>query len=130
MVKEGTINGLVGPSGGGKSTLAQLLLRFYEPQQGSVKIGGVDIRDISPEKLMDIISYVFQDSFLFRGTIENNIRMGNEKADFKEVEKAAKNANIHDVIMSLPQSYSTVVGEKDVYLSGEKNSVLLLRGYF
>ncbi|APM38202.1 ABC transporter ATP-binding protein [Clostridium kluyveri] len=128
VVKEGTINGLVGPSGGGKSTLAQLLLRFYEPQQGSVKIGGVDIRDISPEKLMDIISYVFQDSFLFRGTIENNIRMGNEKADFKEVEKAAKNANIHDVIMSLPQGYSTVVGEKDVYLSGgEKQRIAIAR---
>jgi len=128
VLKEGTINGLVGPSGGGKSTLAQLLLRFYEPQQGSVKIGGVDIRDISPEKLTDIISYVFQDSFLFRGTIENNIRMGNQKADFKEVEKAAKNANIHDVIMSLPQGYSTVVGEKDVYLSGgEKQRIAIAR---
>lgn len=128
ILKEGTVNALVGPSGGGKSTVAQLLMRFYEPQQGSIKIGGVDIRHISLEKLTDIISYVFQDSFLFHGTIENNIRMGNEKADFKEVEKAAKNANIHDVIMSLPQGYGTVVGEKNVYLSGgEKQRIAIAR---
>ena len=70
----------MGPSGGGKSTLAQLLLRFYEPQRGTIRIGGVDIREIPPARLMELVAYVFQDSVLFTDTIENNIRMGNTKA--------------------------------------------------
>lgn len=128
VLKESSINGLVGPSGGGKSTVAQLLLRFYEPQQGSIKIGGIDIRDIPPQKLTDIVSYVFQDSFLFHDTIENNIRMGNEKAFHEEVVDAAKRANIHDVIMALPNGYDTVIGEDDSYLSGgEKQRITIAR---
>jgi ATP-binding cassette subfamily B protein len=127
-LKEGSVNGLVGPSGGGKSTLAQLLLRFYEPQEGSIKIGGVDIRDIPPDKLSNIVSYVFQDSILFHDTIENNIRMGNQKASHEDVVKAAQNANIHEVIMALPNGYKTIIGEKDSYLSGgEKQRIAIAR---
>lgn len=116
-LKRGSITGLVGPSGGGKSTVAQLLLRFYAPQAGSIKIGGMDIRQISAERMTSLVSYVFQDSFLFHDTIEN-IRMGNTFAIHEQVILAAKNANIHEVILALPQGYHTIVGEEDVYLSG------------
>lgn len=124
----GTINGLVGPSGGGKSTLAQLLLRFYEPQQGSIKIGGVDIRQIPPERLTKLVSFVFQDSFLFHDTVEHNIRMGNKTASREAVIEAAKGAGIHDVITALPQGYDTVIGEQNTYLSGgEKQRIAIAR---
>lgn len=125
---QGTVTGLVGPSGGGKSTLAQLLLRFYEPQAGSIKIGGVDICEIPPDRLADLVSYVFQDSVLFTDTVENNIRMGNTVASMAEVEQAAKNAGIHDVIMALPDGYQTVVGKDNAYLSGgEKQRLAIAR---
>ena len=125
---QGTVTGLVGPSGGGKSTLAQLLLRFYAPQGGTIRIGGVDIREIPPARLMELVAYVFQDSVLFTDTIENNIRMGNTKATMKEVEQAARNAGIHEVIQALPQGYQTVVGRDDAYLSGgEKQRLAIAR---
>lgn len=125
---QGTVTGLVGPSGGGKSTLAQLLLRFYEPQRGTIRIGGVDIREIPPARLMELVAYVFQDSVLFTDTIENNIRMGNTKATMEEVEQAARNAGIHEVIQALPQGYQTVVGRDDTYLSGgEKQRLAIAR---
>ena len=125
---QGTVTGLVGPSGGGKSTLAQLLLRFYEPQRGTIRIGGVDIREIPPARLMELVAYVFQDSVLFTDTIENNIRMGNTRATMKEVEQAARNAGIHEVIQALPQGYQTVVGRDDAYLSGgEKQRLAIAR---
>lgn len=125
---QGTVTGLVGPSGGGKSTLAQLLLRFYEPQAGSIRIGGVDIRDIPPDRLADLVAYVFQDSVLFTDTIENNIRMGNTAATTAEVEQAAKNAGIHEVIQALPKGYQTVVGRDNAYLSGgEKQRLAIAR---
>ena len=127
-LSQGTVTGLVGPSGGGKSTLAQLLLRFYEPQGGTIRIGGVDIREIPPVRLMELVAYVFQDSVLFTDTIENNIRMGNTKATMKEVEQAARNAGIHEVIQALPQGYQTVVGRDDAYLSGgEKQRLAIAR---
>ena len=127
-LSQGTVTGLVGPSGGGKSTLAQLLLRFYEPQGGTIRIGGVDIREIPPARLMELVAYVFQDSVLFTDTIENNIRMGNTKATMKEVEQAARNAGIHEVIQALPQGYQTVVGRDDAYLSGgEKQRLAIAR---
>ena len=125
---QGTVTGLVGPSGGGKSTLAQLLLRFYEPQGGTIRIGGVDIREIPPARLMELVAYVFQDSVLFTDTIENNIRMGNTEATTEEVEQAARNAGIHEVIQALPQGYQTVVGRDDAYLSGgEKQRLAIAR---
>ena len=127
-LSQGTVTGLVGPSGGGKSTLAQLLLRFYEPQGGTIRIGGVDIREIPPARLMELVAYVFQDSVLFTDTIENNIRMGNTRATMKEVEQAARNAGIHEVIQALPQGYQTVVGRDDAYLSGgEKQRLAIAR---
>ena len=127
-LSQGTVTGLVGPSGGGKSTLAQLLLRFYGPQGGTIRIGGVDIREIPPVRLMELVAYVFQDSVLFTDTIENNIRMGNTRATMKEVEQAARNAGIHEVIQALPQGYQTVVGRDDAYLSGgEKQRLAIAR---
>lgn len=127
-LSQGTVTGLVGPSGGGKSTLAQLLLRFYGPQGGTIRIGGVDIREIPPARLMELVAYVFQDSVLFTDTIENNIRMGNTKATMEEVEQAARNAGIHEVIQALPQGYQTVVGRDDAYLSGgEKQRLAIAR---
>ncbi|MFQ8689992.1 MAG: ABC transporter ATP-binding protein, partial [Blautia sp.] len=124
----GSVTGFVGPSGGGKSTLAQLLLRFYEPEEGHIYIGGTDIRDISPEKLTNLVSYVFQENFLFHDTIENNIRMGNQRSSREEVEQAAQNAGIHDVIINLPRGYETVIGEQDAYLSGgEKQRLAIAR---
>nr|WP_312281817.1 ABC transporter ATP-binding protein [Oscillibacter sp.] len=127
-VPQGSVVGLVGPSGGGKSTLAQLLLRFYEPQAGSIKIGGVDIREIPPNRLMSLVSCVFQDSVLFHDTVERNIRMGNTQTSLEKVEQAAKNAGIHDVIQALPNGYQTVVGDSNAYLSGgEKQRIAIAR---
>ncbi|MBR3666242.1 MAG: ATP-binding cassette domain-containing protein [Ruminococcus sp.] len=82
---QGSCNALVGPSGGGKSTIAQLLLHFYEADSGSIKIGGVDIREVTHSELVKNIAYVFQDSFIFSDTIENNIRMSNMSATFDKV---------------------------------------------
>lgn len=127
-LKQGSVTGIVGPSGGGKSTLAQLLLGFYEPQAGSIQIGGVDIREIPQYRLMKLVSYVFQDSFLFHDTVENNIRMGDGQVTRDEVKQAARNAGIHQVVMALPMGYDTVIGEKDAYLSGgEKQRIAIAR---
>lgn len=124
----GSINAIVGHSGGGKSTLMELLLRFYDVNEGAIKIGGVNIKDISQENLMNLISYVFQDSFLFHDTIENNIRMGNQKATKEDVVLAAKAAGIHEVIEKLPNAYDSIVGENNVYLSGgEKQRIAIAR---
>lgn len=124
----GSINAIVGHSGGGKSTLMELLLRFYDVNEGAIKIGGVNIKDISQEKLMNLISYVFQDSFLFHDTIENNIRMGNQKVTKDDVMMAAKAAGIHEVIEKLPNAYDSIVGENNVYLSGgEKQRIAIAR---
>ena len=124
----GSINAIVGHSGGGKSTLMELLLRFYDVNEGAIKIGGVNIKDIKQENLMNLISYVFQDSFLFNDTIENNIRMGNQKAEKEAVVMAAKAAGIHEVIEKLPNTYDSVVGENNVYLSGgEKQRIAIAR---
>ena len=98
------------------------------PQRGTIRIGGVDIPEIPPARLMELVAYVFQDSVLFTDTIENNIRMGNTKATMEEVEQAARNAGIHEVIQALPQGYQTVVGRDDAYLSGgEKQRLAIAR---
>jgi len=117
IAKEGSITALVGPSGAGKSTVGQLLSRFWDVQEGNISIGGVDIRQLSTEKLMQMVSFVFQDSFMFAQTMYENIRMGMNKTK-EEVIAAAQAAQIHDFIMSLPKGYETLFGQQGVHLSG------------
>lgn len=110
--------GLVGPSGCGKSSVVRLLLRFFDPEGGRVTIGGVDLREMSFEQIRSRISVVNQDTFLFHGTIGENIRMGRPDASEEDVAAAAQAANIHGFIATLPEGYQTVVGEKGIKLSG------------
>jgi len=120
------ITALVGPSGAGKSTLATLIPRFYDINEGTITIGDIDIKKMSIEQLMDTVSFVFQDTFLFTGTIENNIRFGVPSASHQQVIDAAKSAQIHDFIESLPQGYSTQIGDKGRKLSGGENQRLAI----
>ncbi|HSE03188.1 MAG TPA: ABC transporter ATP-binding protein [Methylomirabilota bacterium] len=110
--------GVVGASGAGKSTISRLLLRFADPTAGRVTVGGRDLRDLSLRELRRLIAVVSQDTYLFHGTIEENLRMGRPAASQAELEAAARSANIHDAIVALPQGYRTVVGERGVRLSG------------
>ncbi len=110
--------GLVGPSGGGKSSIVRLLLRFYDPDAGRITLGGHDLRRLSFAQIRSLISVVNQDTFLFHGTIEENLRLGRPDASWSEIEDAARAANIHDFILGLPQGYATVIGEKGIKLSG------------
>ena len=110
--------GLVGASGGGKSSIVRLLLRFYDPESGAVRIGGRDLRELSFEQIRALISVVNQDTFLFHGTVEDNIRMGRPDASEVDVQAAARAANIHEFVLGLPHGYRTVVGEKGIKLSG------------
>lgn len=110
--------GLVGASGGGKSSIVRLLLRFYDPEAGTVRIGGRDLRDLSFAQIRSMISVVNQDTFLFHGTIEENIRMGRPDASPEDIEVAAQAANIRGFVSSLPHGYQTVIGEKGIKLSG------------
>ena len=119
---------IVGPSGSGKSTLGRLLFRFYDAQQGSIKIDGQDIRDITQESLHSSIGVVPQDTVLFNDTIYYNIAYGLDNASRVAVEKAARDAQIHDFIISLPEGYDTTVGERGLKLSGgEKQRVGIAR---
>jgi len=115
---EGQITALVGPSGSGKSTIANLIPRFWDVSAGSLKIGGVDVREMGTEQLMNTVSFVFQDVHLFYDTIEENIRMGNREASQEEVIAAAKAACCHEFIIQLPEGYQTRIGEGGTYLSG------------
>ena len=119
---------IVGPSGSGKSTMLRLIARFYDPQSGAVRFGGIDETTVDPEKLMSKISVVFQDVYLFQDTIGNNIRYGRENATQEEIEAAAKLAHCHDFIMALPDGYDTMVGEGGSTLSGgEKQRISIAR---
>jgi ATP-binding cassette subfamily B protein len=109
---------IVGPSGSGKSTLLNLILRLYVPDEGRVTIDGVDIRKVTRESLRRSMAVVFQENMLFNMSIRENIRLGKEGATDKEVEEAARKAEIHRYIMSLPQKYNTPVGERGDTLSG------------
>ncbi|MCC8181144.1 MAG: ABC transporter ATP-binding protein/permease, partial [Planctomycetes bacterium] len=115
---QGKITALVGPSGGGKSTLAKLASRFWDVDSGAVRIGGVDVKDIGSQNLFKLVSFVFQDSFLLSDTVYNNILAGRQDAGRDEVEAAARAARCHDFILTLPQGYDTKVGEGGTKLSG------------
>ena len=112
------ITALVGPSGSGKSTVANLIPRFWDVEQGEILIGGVNIRQIAMEKLMELVSFVFQDTFLFYDTLYENIAVGSPDATKEKVVDAAKAAQCHDFIERLPQGYETRIGDKGVFLSG------------
>jgi ATP-binding cassette subfamily B protein/subfamily B ATP-binding cassette protein MsbA len=109
---------LVGPTGVGKSTLVSLLPRFYDVKSGSIKLDGIDIRDIDVEKLRQNISIVLQDVFLFHGTVRDNILFGNPKASEEEIIEAAKVSNAYEFIKDLPEGFDTIIGERGVKLSG------------
>ncbi len=117
-VKAGERVGIVGPSGAGKSTVARLLLRFYDPERGRVMIGGCDLRDLTLDQLRGLIAVVSQDTYLFHGTVAENLRMGKPGATPAELTAAARAANAEEFITRLPQGYETVVGERGVRLSG------------
>ncbi len=117
-IKQNSLTAIVGKSGSGKSTIIKLIMRYADPQKGSVKIGGVDVRYVSQSELMKHISVVFQDVYLFDDTILNNIRMGNPKASDKEVKIAAKKAHCEDFISRLEKGYETKIGEIGSSLSG------------
>ena len=118
IAKENTVTALVGASGGGKSTVAHLIPRFFDVTGGSITIGGIDIRNMTSEYLMDKVSFVFQDVFLFKQSIRENIKVGSAKATDEDVYNAAKAAMCHDFIEALPQGYDTVIGAEGMYLSG------------
>jgi ATP-binding cassette subfamily C protein CydCD len=110
--------GVVGASGAGKSTISRLLLRFADPTAGRITVDGRDLRELPLRELRRLIAVVSQDTYLFHGTIEENLRMGRPEATQAELEEAARSANIHDAIAALPQGYQTVVGERGMRLSG------------
>ncbi|OUP48792.1 ABC transporter ATP-binding protein [Lachnoclostridium sp. An181] len=120
----------VGPSGGGKTTLANIISRFFDPQRGAVKIGGVDVRNIAKEELMDTVSFVFQNSHLIKASIMENVRMGNPYATREEIMQALKNAQCMDIIEKLPNGVDTIIGTKGVYLSGgEQQRIAIARAF-
>lgn len=126
----GTVTALVGPSGSGKSTILRLIGRFWDVDQGSVTIGGVDVRRIPTEKLMELTSMVFQDVYLFDTTIRENVRMARPNATDDELEEAAREARLDHVIESLPDGWDTVVGQGGLKLSGgERQRVSIARAF-
>jgi ATP-binding cassette subfamily B protein len=127
-IKPCSITALVGPSGSGKSTITRLVSRFWDVEKGSIYLDNKDIRKLEPEKYLENISMVFQDVYLFKDTIGNNIRVGKKDATREEVEWAAKQACCHDFIMKLPKGYDTPIGEGGCTLTGgEKQRVSIAR---
>jgi ATP-binding cassette subfamily C protein CydCD len=118
--------GVVGPSGAGKSSIVRLLLRAYDPQSGVVRIGGHDLRELDPEQVRQLIAVVAQDTYLFYGTVEENLRLGRPDATRQQLESAARAANAHDFIQALPDGYRTVVGERGTRLSGGQRQRLAI----
>ena len=127
-IPERTTTAIVGPSGGGKTTLCHLIARFWDVNGGTVRLGGRDVREYSMDSLMRNFSFVFQSVYLFQDTVANNIRFGREEAPMEAVVEAAKRACCHDFIMKLPQGYDTVIGEGGASLSGgEKQRISIAR---
>jgi ATP-binding cassette subfamily B protein len=128
-VPGGSLVALVGPTGAGKSSMMQLLARFYDPQQGQILIDGVDTRKVSLKSLRGEIGFVFQETFLFSDTVANNIRYGHPEATQGDVEAAARVAQAHEFIMELPQGYDTMLGERGATLSGgQRQRLAIARG--
>lgn len=118
-----------GPSGGGKSTLASLISRFFDVNSGSIKIGGVDVRDIPKDELMNTVSFVFQNSKLIKASILDNVKMGKSNATDEEVLNALRAAQCMDIIEKFPDGVNTVIGSRGVYLSGgEMQRIAIARG--
>lgn len=127
-IQPGQIAALVGPSGGGKSTLANLIVRFFDVKSGSICIGGADVRAIPKEELMDTVSFVFQNSRLLKGSILDNVKLGKPDATEKEVLVALKSAQCMDILEKFPDGIHTVIGSRGVYLSGgEQQRIAIAR---
>ena len=128
VIPEKTTTAIVGPSGGGKSTLCNLIARFWDVDGGSVTLGGINVKDYNMNALMSNFSFVFQNVYLFQDTIENNIKFGSQEASHEEVIEAAKKACCHEFISKLPDGYNTVIGEGGASLSGgEKQRISIAR---
>ena len=126
---EKEMTALVGESGSGKSTIGQLLLRFWDVHEGSIKIGGKDIKSIDTEDLMEKIAFVFQDTHIFSDTVRGNISMNGSCSD-EQIIEAAKKARCHDFIMNLPKGYDTVIGSGNIKLSGgEAQRISIARAF-
>ena len=129
-IKENSLTALVGESGSGKTTITNLLLRFYDVNQGSIKLGNIDIRDIPYDELLNRISIVMQNVQLFNNTIEENLRVGKKDANKEEIIEACKKSKIHDFIMSLPEQYETHIGENGGLLSGgQRQRISIARAF-
>ena len=127
-IPEHTTCAIVGPSGSGKTTLCNLIARFWDVQEGTVRIGGKNVRDYTADSVLEYISMVFQNVYLFHDSVENNIRFGRPEATHEQVVEAAKRACCHDFILSLPEGYDTIIGEGGSTLSGgEKQRISIAR---
>jgi ATP-binding cassette subfamily B protein len=130
QVMPGETVALVGPSGTGKSTCVSLLLRFWDPQEGSIRLGGLDLRDFPLDDLRRRISIVQQDNYLFNASIRENVKLGVPEATDEQMEVAARAANIHEFIQSLPDGYDTMVGERGAKLSGgQRQRIAIARAF-
>jgi ATP-binding cassette, subfamily B, bacterial IrtB/YbtQ len=127
-IAQNSTTAIVGPSGSGKTTICNLIARFYDVNEGSIKVGGHDVREFTCDSLLSNISMVFQKVYLFRDTVKNNIRFGKSEATDEEIIEAAKKARCHEFIMSLPDGYDTEIGEGGSSLSGgEKQRISIAR---
>jgi ATP-binding cassette subfamily B protein len=124
--RQGEVTALVGSSGSGKSTLAHLIPRFYDVANGAIKIGGIDIRDMASDDLMSLVGFVFQDVFLFKQSVLDNILIGNKNATREQAISAAKAAQCHEFVEKLPNGYDTVIGTKNIHLSGGERQRLVI----
>lgn len=126
-IPAGAITALVGPSGSGKSTLSRLIARFWDVNKGQVEIGGIDVKELDPEHLMEYMSFVFQDVVLFNDTVYNNIKIGNMNATEEQVLAAAKAARCDEFIDKMPDGYQTVLGENGSTLPAVNGSACPLQ---
>ncbi|EMW5898355.1 ATP-binding cassette domain-containing protein, partial [Enterococcus faecalis] len=124
--KENKLTAIVGYSGGGKSTIAKLIAGYWNINKGKISVGNVNLKDVSLEKNMELVTYVSQENYLFRKSIIDNMRMANQNASIEEIKDACKKASCHDFIMSLPNGYETIIGESGSNLSGGERQRLTI----